>query len=250
MKKAVFLLHGFLSDPSDFEILIPDLQNMYDHIEMITYAGHGEDNPLNFDVDLTLEKLNETFRNLQLQYEIIDVIGFSLGGALAVYLSQHYAFNKLVLLAPANKYINLRFTLSRIKHLFQCIYYYQKAVIGKDEEAKELYKEKLKNVFEDDKIGIGFVKEKYFVKHFRKSFKTFRRLIKLVNSEFKEIKNPLFIAWGKFDQLVPHASAKELYDACCNQTKKFVVYEEMSHTLIINKNNKKLFSDVIEFLKS
>lgn len=250
MKKAILLLHGWLSDPSDFVSLIPKLKSTYDYIESLTYVGHGDDDPFNFDSDKTFELLHNTFKNLQLNYEIIDVVGFSLGGALAVYLSQHYAFNKLVLLAPANKYLNFRFTLSRLKHLFKCLYMYQKAVIAKDEEQKELYKMKLRNVFEDDKVSLGFVKEKYLRKHFRKSFKQFRKIIKTINLETKEIKNPLFIAWGKFDQLVPHSSARDLYDICSNDTKKFVVYEEMSHTLIISKNNEKLVNDIINFLNS
>ena len=194
--------------------------------------------------------LHTVFKRLQLNYEIIDVIGFSLGGALAVYLSQHYAFNKLILLAPANKYLNFRFTLSRIKHFLKCLYYYQKAFLLKDEKQKTCYKEKLLKVLEDDKLGLGFVKRKYFVKHFRRSFKTFREIIKIINLEIKEIKNPLFIAWGKFDQLVPKEAALKLYNLCTNENKQLVVYEEMSHTLIINKNNTKLLNDIISFLKT
>lgn len=249
MKKAVLLLHGWLSDVNDFDNLIPKLNTMYDHIEKVTYSGHGDDDPNNFNDEETFSNLENIFRNLQLQYEIIDVIGFSMGGALAVYLSQHFAFNKLVLLAPANKYLNFKFTLSRLKHFFRTVYLYQKAVIAKDDEAKEQYRTSLENVFEDDKFSLSFAKEKYLHRYFRNSFKIFRRVIKRVNACTTSIKNPLFIAWGNFDQLVPETSPKELYDICTNENKKFVVYEEMSHTLILAKNSDKLVNDIIDFLK-
>lgn len=249
MKKAILLLHGWLSDINDFEQLIPDLEQMYDHIERVSYSGHGDDDPDNFDDVETFNQLDEVFKKLQLNYEIIDVVGFSMGGALAVYLSQNYAFNKLVLLAPANRYLNFRFTFSRIKHLIKTLYSYELAVIKKDEEEKEYHKNKLRMVFEDDKYSLSFAKDKYLNKYFRKSFRTFKRIIKKVNSNITIIRNPLFIAWGKFDQLVPHASAKDLYDICINENKQLMIYEEMSHTLILNKNNQVLVADIIKFLK-
>lgn len=249
MKKAVILLHGWLGDINDFDNLIPKLEPIYDHIERFSYIGHGDDDPYNFNAEDTFKSLDEVFRNLQLNYEIIDVVGFSMGGALAVYLSQHFAFNKLVLLAPANKYLNFKFTFSRIKHLFKTLYLYEKAVLSKDEESKENLKNTLRNIFDDDKFSLTFLREKYLQRYFRYSFGVFRKIIKKINSETKEIKNPLFIAWGHFDQLVPHASAKELYDICINPNKKLVVYEEMSHTLILSKNCEKLVTDIVEFLK-
>lgn len=250
MKKAVILLHGWLGDINDFANLIPKIEHMYDHIERFSYVGHGDDDPFNFNVEDTFSALDEVFKILQLNYEIIDVVGFSMGGALAVYLSQHYAFNKLVLLAPANKYLNFKFTISRVKHLFKTLYLYEKAVLSKDEESKELYKNSLRNIFEDDKYSLTFLKEKYLQRYFRYSFGVFRKIIKRINDETKEIKNPLFIAWGHLDQLVPHTSAKELYDICTNKNKKLVVYEEMSHTLILSKNSQKLVDDITEFLEN
>ena len=106
MKKAILLLHGWLSDINDFDCLMPSLETMYDHVERVSYSGHGEDDPNNFDDNETFDSLDKKLKELQLKYEIIDVLGFSMGGALAVYLSQHYAFNKLVLLAPDNQFLN------------------------------------------------------------------------------------------------------------------------------------------------
>lgn len=250
MKKAILLLHGWLSDINDFDSLMPSLSTMYDHIERVSYSGHGDDDPNNFDDNETFDSLDKKFKELQLKYEIIDVLGFSMGGALAVYLSQHYAFNKLVLLAPANQYLNFKFTFSRIKHLFKTFYLYEKAVIAKDEEGKELQKNNIRNIIEDDKFSLNFAKDKYLHRYFKNSFNTFRKVIKRVNDGVTEIRNPLFIAWGNFDQLVPHSSAKYLYDICTNETRKLVVYEEMSHSLILSKNNQKLVDDIIDFLKS
>ena len=48
----------------------------------------------------------EEFDELERKCEIVDVMGFSMGGALATYLSQVRKINKLILIAPANYYFN------------------------------------------------------------------------------------------------------------------------------------------------
>ncbi len=248
MKKAIVLMHGWLSDKSDYDSIISELEKRYNHIEIITYPGHSGDDPYNFSEEGTFEVIHNAFKDVQSKYQIIDVMGFSLGGALASYLSQKFAFNKLVLLAPANRYFNFGFTFSKIRFLTSSIYNLEKARRAKDKEEEKYYKQIIKGSFEDDKIGLSFLKENYLQRYFTSSFKTFRRVIKRVNKEKIIIKNPLFIAWGKLDQLVPKNSPEELFENAISQEKIFKVYDNLSHTMIMGPNNKILVNDILRFL--
>lgn len=251
MAKAVLLLHGWLSDVNDFSSLLPFLKKHYDHIERITYPGHGKgENYEDFDEEKTIALVDQTFLNLQKQYEEIDVIGFSMGGALGVYLSQKYDFNKLVLLAPAIKYFNLMMPFSKIRHLIKCGYYFEKAALLKNEKEKEEFKERLKCVFEDDKYCLNFARTKYLKLYFRHAFKNFQKVIEKANENLIEITNPTFLAWGELDQLVPKDSVTYLFDLCTNENKQLMIYEDLSHILILSKANEKIVKDIEEFLKN
>ena len=86
--KAVLLLHGFLSNKYDFKNLIPILEKYYNHIEVITFPGHSVDESYdNFTLGNMLELLFSTYEQLHLKYDRIDVVGYSMGGAIASYLA-------------------------------------------------------------------------------------------------------------------------------------------------------------------
>ena len=103
MKKAILLLHGFATDKTDFDPIIPYLEKMYDHIEINNLPGHD------------VLQLKDQMKKLQKEYEIVDVMGFSMGGALATYLASHFKVRNLVLLAPAVLYINANYPIARFK---------------------------------------------------------------------------------------------------------------------------------------
>lgn len=65
MKKAIILLHGFLSDQSDFDPIMPDLETRYDYIERFVYPGHHDDESYeNFNDEETFFRLEKCFEQL------------------------------------------------------------------------------------------------------------------------------------------------------------------------------------------
>ena len=103
-QRALLCLHGFSSTPAVFRYLLPLLLK-YDTISIPILPGHGcsiqEFSTVTakdwlFAVEASYTKLDNTK-----QYQTIDVLGLSLGGVLASYLSQRFLFNHLYLLAPA-----------------------------------------------------------------------------------------------------------------------------------------------------
>ena len=54
MKKAIMLIHGYITSPMDFMPLYEPLYCSYNHIEKVTLPGHEEDGSYkNFKFDKT-----------------------------------------------------------------------------------------------------------------------------------------------------------------------------------------------------
>ena len=119
MKKAILLLHGFATDKTDFDPIIPYLEKMYDHIEINNLPGHDVLQLKGFTKTRTIHFVIAQMKKLQKEYEIVDVMGFSMGGALATYLASHFKVRNLVLLAPAVLYINANYPIARFKKFFE-----------------------------------------------------------------------------------------------------------------------------------
>jgi esterase/lipase len=171
-----------------------------------------------------------------------------MGGALAAYLASNFEVRKLILLAPANKYINFRLPFSKIKNLIKIMYALQKAIIKKDSQNKKVLKQRIKHILQDDFISLRYARDKYLKSNFRHAFRNFRELIRYVNEKTIEIKCPSFIAWGRLDQVIPLGSVKFLYDLCTNEQKILKKYDDLSHLLLLSPNCDELVQDIEKFL--
>lgn len=249
MSKAILLLHGFLSDIHDFAVLEDFFETYYDHIERVSYPGHESRDYYLFHSKETIELVTQTFDKLKEKYDDIDVMGYSMGGALAVYLSTIREFHKLILLAPANKYFRFRLPFIRIKDSIER--YIGTGDINKlpKEEKVEQYQQVAKAIRIDDKESFKFLVEKYFKMYILRAYIHFRRLIKECNTDLKEIKNPTFIAWGELDQLVPRKSVKHLCEYCMHEHTVLKIYPYLSHLMLNSSFREPLVKDIIAFIQ-
>lgn len=101
---VVILLHGFTSSPMIFDHLAPELKDNSIDFHAPLIVGFGL---IRHDLLFTLREedwvrqVTELYDLLASQYEEVSVIGHSLGGLLAVYLSQLRPIKHLVVAAPA-----------------------------------------------------------------------------------------------------------------------------------------------------
>jgi esterase/lipase len=248
--KAVLLLHGFLSNKYDFKNLIPILEKYYDHIEAITFPGHSVDESYdNFTLGNTLELLFSTYEQLHLKYNRIDVVGYSMGGAIASYLASIKRVGKLILLAPANKYFNVKMPFDKIKTYISVFQDLRIADKTYDQELKKETREFFDNLKSDDSISVSIAFERFFRKYIYKAYRTFRQVIKHCNENLGEITAPTYIAWGKLDQLVPEKSIHFVREKCINENTIVKIYPFLTHLLLNSKDNGELLEDLEQFIK-
>lgn len=246
--RCCLLLHGFLTDENDFKEIIPNLKEIYDYVHPICFPGHGEKFNFNeFTVDKTFEVLLNTFDQLNEKYEVIDVIGFSMGGALATYLSSVRDFNKLVLLSPANKYLNFRTFFERLNFFLEG-FKKRKKLKETDKERIEVEK-KLSNVRKDEKEAFKIAFERLIPHYNIRNLATFSRIIKRCNKELVEIKNPTLIIWGYLDQMVPVESVEFDYELCSNSQKKLLKVDGLSHLMLNSTDISLVKQEIVSFLK-
>ena len=244
MKKAVLLLHGYATDKTDFDKIVPYLYGIYDKVSVRNYPGHGldkKDHLQNFNAIDTVKCVDKWAEELFNEYDLVDVIGFSMGGALATYLATQHNFNKVVLLAPANKYINGAVGFSRTKLYFD---YLKERIANKDNELLELRK----NILEDDKTSMNMAVKRLLPNYTPKSLIQFTQIIDYCNSKLMnyKIESPTLIVYGTIDQLVPKSSVKFVKKHASNCQIK--VLNGISHLMFNSRNVSELTETVLSFL--
>ncbi len=101
---ALLMLHGFSSSPAVYRYVIPKIKN-YDAVICPVLPGHAESIECFSQVQASqwLHYTQELCRDLNNNYEKVDLLGLSLGGLLACELIKTCSINHLYLLAPALK---------------------------------------------------------------------------------------------------------------------------------------------------
>jgi carboxylesterase len=100
--RACLLLHGVVGSRQDFDDLGRRLAEAGFHVRMARLPGHGT-SPRDFagqSADDLYRGALEELRALRGEYAQVDVVGFSMGGALATLLAAEEPVDRLVLAAP------------------------------------------------------------------------------------------------------------------------------------------------------
>lgn len=228
MKTGVLCIHGFTGGPYELQPFVDYLLASTDwKIVVPILPGHGE--------TLSLKKLSaedwmmaaeQALRQLQKEVDRVYVIGFSMGGVIALYLANRYKIDKLVLLSAAAKYIYPTQLLQDIREIGK------EAVSGKLEDNKlyMLYKAKLRAT------PIYATIE-------------FMRLVRMVEPYYEHIIVPIFLVQGKKDGIVPYTTAQFLFDQIGSEDKELFYLETGKHHICYSEDCEEWFIKVFQFLR-
>ncbi|MHC4262282.1 MAG: alpha/beta hydrolase [Planctomycetota bacterium] len=99
---AVLMVHGWSSSPNDFGEIPTLLFEAGLHVRQMRLPGHGM-RPEDFRA-ATLEDwraaVREEFAELSARFDVVHVVGFSMGGALSIELASEVPIGRLVVIAP------------------------------------------------------------------------------------------------------------------------------------------------------
>lgn len=225
-RKAILIIHGFAGGTYDEEELANYLElNRTFDVYQFTLPGHDKNlSKTNYRswIESSEKKIEWLIDN---GYKTIYVIGHSMGGVIATHIASKYSeVKKLVLAAPAFKYLNV---------------VNEKLNIGKSlKDAPKIIK-----TYGGDEIIARFLKLNLT------SVREFMDLVKKYYDCPSKVYCPILIIQGKNDNLVPVSSSKYVYDTVKSKTKKIIFVEDLTHDVFRWDNKLDIYNIVEQFLK-
>ncbi|MBD1382156.1 alpha/beta hydrolase [Metabacillus arenae] len=220
-------IHGFTGAPYEVEPLALHLQEVTDwEIQMVTLPGHGEELVLKgVFYQEWIEHAEQAIEKLLSKCEKVYVIGFSMGGLIASYLSTKYPVEKLVLLSAAVYYVNPKRLFADIGGMIRDTFRGKL----KENDLFLRYKKKIKNT------------------PFSATME-FRKLVQYVRPLLQKIQVPVLIVQGEVDGIVPVKSAFYLYEKIPSPQKELMFLPGSHHHVCHGCDFEDLVKKVDEFL--
>ncbi|MGE7997959.1 alpha/beta hydrolase [Lysinibacillus sp. NPDC093190] len=229
MSVGVLCIHGFSGGPYEVEPFTTYLRTHTNWlIEEPTLSGHGDELQMRgFTAKHWLMDAELAFRALAKKVDEVIVVGFSMGGIIALYLAKRYKVKKLVLLSAAAKYVSPKQLVKDFKMLATVAYHRNLS----NNELYLRYRHKFNNVPLSSTIE-------------------FMKLVRMVEPYYKDIKIPVYIVQGKLDGIVPYHTAHFLYDQLTSTDKTLYFSDNGKHHICYGEDCSEWFSYVLSFLKS
>lgn len=228
-KRAVMLIHGFTEncEISFSQFLMSVKFKKYDIIQY-NISGHDPNSDEEFDYKLELERVNAFVSDLTSKYEEVNLIGFSLGGALAGYIASKHPINRLVLIAPAYKYFN---NVEVSKNF---------VTAAKEIIKNKSIKEGIESFIEhkNSTENTVYVDIQKMDKSIFPSVLNFVKIIDEIRDTMDIITCPTLIIHGELDELIPVASSLYALEKVTSEEKLLVVVPNSFHRVLKDKNCK------------
>ncbi|MCD7036092.1 alpha/beta fold hydrolase [Metabacillus sp. GX 13764] len=220
-------IHGFTGGPYEVEPLAQYLaKNSGWDVRVPTLPGHGETlNLRGIKFNQWVEHAEEELKNLLAKENEVYLVGFSMGGMIASYLSIKYPVSKLVLLSAAAYYVNP-------KQIFRDILGMAGDIRHRRLKENELFT-RYKKKFQSTPISAAY---------------EFRKLVKYVKPHLSDIRIPVLIIQGESDGIVPVKSARYLYSHVGSSEKKLCFLPQSKHLVCLDCEFDILTEEVDAFL--
>lgn len=219
-QKVCLLIHGYLTDSEDFQDLplLLKSKKIYDQVINFVIPGHQGENHEEFTLEKVIAKVDNVMTELIKNQCKIDIIGFSLGGALAKYIACKYDIHKVILLAPAVRHMSPKSIFRRFNYLF--------------DQKNKSHQNEFKNLLNEDIYATTFFFKKFGEKFTIRSYHVFRSILHYIDKFGGEIRCPMLIIWGYFDELVPKIACNICMDACTSLEKTMIVIPNIGHIML------------------
>lgn len=227
---GILLIHGFTGSPSELRPMGHFLREQGYTVYAPLLAGHGT----------SPEELAETtwqdwwnsvkagYERLQtVEVKKIYVVGHSMGGLLAFYVASKLAVDGVISLCTPIWVRDWRANFVRWINFF--IPYHQRSSKKEDHIESQLVPY--------DRTPL-------------KSIEQLNQLIRIVKKEIPNIDVPTLVIQSRKDETVLPKSANFIYDHIATEQKKLTWYENSSHIITLDKERKRLFQEIDNFIRN
>lgn len=239
--ETVVFIHGLSDNLLYWEPLVAGLKNDYNIIRY-DLRGHGKSEL--GDDDISIDLLTDDLKNLldELGVEKVNLVGFSLGGAISLNFAVKYPsrVSSLVLMSTA-----------------PCINSHSNEVLDKfstaiDESFEEFYDFILPlilcpDIIEENREELDLIKEVASASAnnlaIKKAIDATRKFD--IEDKLGEIATPTLVLAGKHDGIFLVSQQKEMQENI--QNSKLVVFDNVRHNLLVGKNIEKITEILKEF---
>jgi carboxylesterase len=234
---AVLLIHGYGGSPFDVKPLCDALEKRGYAFHAILLPGHGTTprDLKNIKEKDWLDATGRAYDELKQKYGTVSVVGFSMGGAIAVFTAAENDVSKLVLISPYFKVRQRWFYFGKpeawARRFAGIIPYVKKPKIGQI----------------NDPDGL----ERY-IAYRHLPTKTMRELSSLGRSAVKKAKDvECDTLWmhSKSDIVADFQLGKKVFDSIPAKKKHFVQYEKSNHILLYDYDRIDAIDKAISFLE-
>ena len=239
--ETLVFIHGLSDDLNYWEFLATNLKKHY-RVIRFDLPGHGQ-SELGED-DITLDKYCKDLKKLldMLNIEKANLIGFSLGGAIALNFAircPEYVSSLVLISSFAKTDIHLRDVFINFKNAL-------------DTGFEEFYDYILPMVLCPDVIEENW-EELELLKQLASQSANTQAYIKAIDAvltfdveeELSLIDVPSLIMAGKYDEITPAVIQKDMQENIENS--KLIIFDNTRHNLLVGKNNMKIL-DILKDL--
>ncbi|GEK33196.1 alpha/beta hydrolase [Kurthia sibirica] len=227
MQIGVLYIHGFTGNTLEVMPIVEYLQEKEPQwiVSVPTLTGHGTELRLRgVTSQHWLRDVENAYRQLQSKVDKVIVVGFSMGGMLAMYLALRYPVEKLVLLSASAKYIAPRQLLLAAAELVR--------KKNRDDENVKLVKS---YAYKWRSVTLP-------------SLLQFLDIVHVVTPYLQKIDIPVFIVQGEKDGIVPKKTADFLYNELGTKKKEIYFSKNGYHHICYSDDRSAWFQEVHRFI--
>ena len=234
--KTLVFIHGLSDSLIYWEFLASNLRQNY---QVLRYdlRGHG-DCELGYD-EITIDTYVGDLYNLLSELNIDDVVlvGFSLGGAIALDFAVKYPeiVSSLVLMSTFHRADD---------HVMEVLNNFKKALNDSFEEFYDLILPMVlcPNVIDDNKNELELLKE---ITSQNANTEAYINAVDVcidfdIEDDLSKINIPTLILAGQYDDISPLKLQKEMQSKI--KYSKLIVFDDTKHNLLVGKNNEKILN--------
>ncbi|TWT24618.1 carboxylesterase [Planomicrobium sp. CPCC 101110] len=228
MKTGVLCIHGFTGGPFEVQPFADYIEEQTNWVVKVpALPGHGETLFLkNSTAEQWMMEAELALRELKKETDRIIIVGFSMGGLIAMHLATRYKVDRLVLLSAAAKYFSpAQFLKAAAKSL-------NSAVRGGLSEDRFFQMYKYKWTHTPIRATVQFL-----------------RVAEMVKPYYSRIRIPVCIVQGKKDGIVPASAADFIYDHIGSEEKQLIHSETGQHLICYSDDCDDWFRQALDFMK-